>query len=253
MGDWSLCVATVREVSDFDDEDRGPWASGLFEATASTEPDHSDFLEGPEGVPLEEALAWARKTASCVMVEYAAPSGAPCFFSAGERECARVRGFPRWPPADLELRPRRHPDWLHLDRSADDEPIDWDVKVTVGQMCGRPVPELAERMAARLGDVEGLDWIDLAGGGFEPPGPVPPRGVCFASAPEPAAMFRFTVRAATVAAAQAAAEGACRAALTDTLAELSAPRAPSEFDWRVDAEAYPLGSRAAFNAAISEG
>ena len=102
-------------------------------------------------------------------------------------------------------------------------------------------------------DASASFYGEVLGWNATEPGPVPPRGVCFASAPEPAAMFRFTVRAATVAAAQAAAEGACRAALTDTLAELSAPRAPSEFDWRVDAEAYPLGSRAAFNAAISEG
>jgi hypothetical protein len=245
-------VATVREVCEFDDDERGPWATGLFEATASTEPEHRDYIEGPVGVPLDEALAWARETASCVVVEYAAPPGSPGLFSAGERECKRVRGLPPGPPDDLDLRPRRHPEWLHLDRSPEDEPIEWDVKVTVGQVWGPPVPELAERMAARLMDLDGLDWIGLAGGGVELPDPLPPGGIYFARSAKPAAMFRFTVRAATVAAAQAAAEDVCRPALRDTLAELSVPPAPAEFDWRVDAEAYPLGSRAAFNAAIRE-
>jgi hypothetical protein len=252
MGDRSLCVATVREVCDFDDDDRGPWATGLFEATASSEADPGDRVDGPEQVPVEEALSWARKTASCVMVEYAAPPGSPCVFSAGERECMRVRGFPSWPPDGLDLRPRRHPDWLHLDRSAGDEPIEWDVKVTIGQVWGPPVPELGERMAARLGDLDGLDWVGLAGGGIELPDPLPPDGVHLASRAKPAAMFRFTVHAATVASANSTAEGICRPVLTDTLAELSIPPAPAAFEWQVDAEAYPLDSRAAFNASIRE-
>jgi hypothetical protein len=250
MGDWSLGVASVHEV--LDDDDLGPWATGLFEATASTEPDYNDHVEGPVRVPLEEALAWARETASCVMVEYAAPPGSPGLFSAGERQCKRVRGLPEGPPADLDLRPRRHPDWLHLDRSADDEPIDWDVKVTIGQVWGEPVPELAERMVVRLGNLEGLDWIGLPGGGIVLPDPLPPGGIYVGSFTRPAAMFRFTVKAVLVDHAEAAAGANCRRALSDVLSDLSVPPPPDDLDWHVDAEAYPLGSRAAFNARLRE-
>jgi hypothetical protein len=65
-------------------------------------------------------------------------------------------------------------------------------------------------------------------------------------------MFRFTLRAATVPDAERAAEAVCKPALSDALADLSVPPAPAGHEWQVDAEAYPLGSSAAFNAAIRE-
>jgi hypothetical protein len=75
-------------------------------------------------VALEAAVQWARQRADKVVVRLA---GWDQEFSAG---AVPLDGLPPLPEG-MELRPRRSAGWEFLDRTPQDEEIDWDVDVGV--------------------------------------------------------------------------------------------------------------------------
>lgn len=147
----------------------GPVSPGVFSAHLER-PDGSRVADGPRAVPVNAALAWAREQADCTVVSYDAPLGRPRHFSAGGRQPSwAIAALPSWPPADLDLSRRRHPEWAHRGRRADSPAISWDVRVTVKQGWGEPIDTFAARFAEGLkavGDVEVIDWIAGPGGGY---------------------------------------------------------------------------------------
>lgn len=144
-------IALVTE----DTEDRGewggdPWALGVFSAVAWD----PDVPGGPQGVPLEEALAWARDQAAQVFVRYGSPEGEPYEFSAGTEPATDEDGvpLPAWPPAGLTLGERRDPSWWFLDRTADDPPIPWDTLLHVADEDGTTVAQVRTVVQASTAD-----------------------------------------------------------------------------------------------------
>jgi hypothetical protein len=116
---------TVFIGEDFGDEPHE--LSGRFTAhwEASEGPEHRD---GPEGVPVEEAIAWGRGEADVVLVRVGDEDQ---HYSAGARQPPPVEGdeddFPEWPDGKRVER-RRLPGMEHLDLVAD-EPIAWQVRL----------------------------------------------------------------------------------------------------------------------------
>jgi hypothetical protein len=117
--------------------------TGRFSAhwEASDGPEHRD---GPEGVPVEEAIAWGRARADVVLVRLADED---FHYSAGTRQPLPVEGddedFPVWLDGKRVAR-RRMPGMEHFDL-ASDEPIAWQVRFP-----RRVSARLAERDADRL-------------------------------------------------------------------------------------------------------
>lgn len=124
--------------------------TGRFSAhwEASEGPEHRD---GPEGVTVEEAIAWGRTQADVVLLRL----GDDDFhYSAGTRQPPPVEGddehFPVWPDGKRVAR-RRLPGMEHLDIVAD-EPIAWQVRFP-----RRVSARQAERDAERLLDAVAHD------------------------------------------------------------------------------------------------
>lgn len=83
-------------MEDWDDDGR---PSGRFAAHWESD-DGEDHREGPEGVPVDEALAWAREQASAVSVR----TGEDDEYSAGAEDLPDVPR--RWPEGGLTFAPR---------------------------------------------------------------------------------------------------------------------------------------------------
>jgi hypothetical protein len=78
MSDRGAGQAFVTETFDLEDNGR---MSGLFAAHWESEDDSSGrWIEGPEDVPLEVALAWARGRSDAILVQV---GGGQAFYSAG--------------------------------------------------------------------------------------------------------------------------------------------------------------------------
>jgi hypothetical protein len=155
--------AHLAEVLDADEHGH-LWATGRFLANV---PSHEDgvVIHPPEALTLRDAVVWAREHAKRVLVRV--HDCEECsFYSAGR---VALDGVPALPQT-LELSRRRAPGWEFPDRSAGEEPIDWDVKVIAGQGRGAPVadyPRLFAQYLQRDPTIRCVEWIAHAGGGGE--------------------------------------------------------------------------------------
>lgn len=138
-----------------EDEDEG-FLEGTFSGFHDLDP---RLGEECFGLPLPEALAWARERADQVCVEL----GDHRRFSAGAKP---LPDFPAWPPDDLPEPVRRRPpgqEWR--DRTEADAPIDWTVTAWIARADGRLgeddelIRALAERAGAVRWDRKGLDGV----------------------------------------------------------------------------------------------
>jgi hypothetical protein len=238
----------------------GPVSPGLFSAHVER-PDGSRLADGPRAAPIDTALAWAREQADCIIVSYDAPLGRPRHFSAGARQPPwAIAALPPWPPADLDLSGRRHPEWAHRGRGADSPAISWDVRVTVKQGWGEPIETFAARVAEGLqgGDgIELVDWIAGPGGGYTDadfPESGGPDIFSFVDGPGNVAVY-LLLRASARTEHHAIDDviATCEACVTQTLSDLNIAQREDMFGWTVNADAFPTGSAAAAsNARIRE-
>jgi hypothetical protein len=238
----------------------GPLSLGVFSARLEGDDAADGVVSGPRGVSVDEALVWARARAECVIVSWDAPSGTARHFCAAARQPAWAGvALPVWPPDNLDLCERRHPEYLQRGRTRGDAPISWDVRVSVNQGWGEPVPAFAGAFADRLRRIDGvelLDWVQGPGGGMTD-ADMPPVGHIFSvsggGAGNIAVKAKVRLQAATVHEAVERAEAAAASCVSDTLSELGVEPRPDPFGWGVSAEAYPAGSVAArSNTAIRE-
>jgi hypothetical protein len=134
-------------VSEDIDADNAYLLTGRFSAhwEAWEGPEHRD---GPEGVPVEEALAWGRGHAELVLVLL---GDADDHYSAGTQQPPPVEGddadFPVWPEGKRVGR-RRQPGMEHLDLVSE-EPIAWAVRFP-RRMSARQAERDAERLRAAV-------------------------------------------------------------------------------------------------------
>lgn len=129
-------------------------ALAVFHVYVDTDELSEGYEEGPGALPIDAALAWARERASTVIVR-CCESIENTFYSAGELPARR--GKP-WPEDGLELQPRRLPGWEHLDRTAADDPIAWDVIVR-GDVFPQPIA-FARSLRRALGESLGADLLE---------------------------------------------------------------------------------------------
>jgi hypothetical protein len=80
----------------------------------------NEHRDGPQGVPVEEAIAWGRAQSDTVLVRRGVED---IFYSAGTGQTS----LPVWPEGTRVER-RRWPGMEHLDLVAD-EPIPWEVRL----------------------------------------------------------------------------------------------------------------------------
>lgn len=141
--DCADCLAWVHEDGEW--TERGFCALGTFSAhIAGVDADAPPSIWT---VPVDEAIAWARKRARRVIVRYVAPPGEPSVFTAGAQDARtnlEVDGpmveLPRWPPPDLQLTPGRNPGWEFMERTDGEEPIQWEVVLLSTRTEMRSIP-----------------------------------------------------------------------------------------------------------------
>jgi hypothetical protein len=83
----------------------------------------AEHEEGPRSVSLEEALAWARARADVVLVR----PGDDGYYSAGARRADEV---PVWTPPAHPFTRRRVAQLAYMDRTEDDESIEWECEMS---------------------------------------------------------------------------------------------------------------------------
>jgi hypothetical protein len=239
--DRSTAVAWVCEESgDSSAGEDGCQALALFRAHVDSDELPEGFEQGPERAPAEEAIAWARAHAAKVIVR-CCESWENTFYSAGEKQAGPL---PAWPEGGLDLEPRRLPGWEHLDRTEDDDPIQWEV-IAGGDVFPQPA-EFGPAFENALGCERSVAVVRTVVS--EPH----VQGRAFVLAGDTIrAHLRLTAR--TVEEATALATAACsRAAVTalnGTSSDLADHLRP---EWRADA--YPTGSKAArVNARLDQG
>lgn len=81
--------------------------------------------DGPQGVPVDEAIAWGREHADVVLVMSGDDDR---WYSAGRE---RPPDVPPWPEGRA-FEPRRDPRHAYLDRTPEDPPIAWRVDTDEG-------------------------------------------------------------------------------------------------------------------------
>jgi hypothetical protein len=136
---------TVWISEDFDRSEQY-LLSGRF--SARWEATHGrDFLDGPEGVSADEAIAWGREHADLVLIR---PADSDVYYSAGRRNS---REYPTWPDGK-QVRRRRWKGMEHLDIAAD-EPIAWQVRLPRRVSVRHPEDDL-ERLRELLGADEAV-------------------------------------------------------------------------------------------------
>lgn len=194
-----------------------------------------EFEDGPRDVDIHEALAWCRQRAAKVVVQWFGPQGIT-HASAGE---VAVAGAPSW--ESHAPVPRRIPGWEHLDRTADDGPISWEV-ITWASVAPADA-RLAEALTASLRASHGEDLVAVK---VTPQaGPEPKGDGWIGWVADLNVGVHLRVSAPTHDDACRRAVAACTAA-TAGLAE--------RFDvvnWEDNTAAYPSGSAAARNADLN--
>lgn len=122
--DW---IAFVSE--EVGEDEAGPTATALFSVLLERQSDEGASVEiAGDAMSLDDALVWARKRASRVLVRRGGFGDQA--YTAGDVAVEEGR-----PLADaLPVEPRRLPGWEFVDRTTADAPISWDVVVEVFQM-----------------------------------------------------------------------------------------------------------------------
>jgi hypothetical protein len=218
-------------------------ALGVF--SAQIESDETGLEPGPERASAEDAIAWGRARAATVIVR-CCESWENTFYSAGEKAARGQNGdiLPVWPKGGLGLQPRRLPGWEHLDRTLDDEPIEWDVVLGTDVLPQPTRFAAAFEPALRREDSLRVVAIDVR------PAPVAQGGYIVLASDTVRVHVRITAR--TEAEATELAGDAGRRAIDAALAESAAdPSRHRVGEWQGDA--YPTGSiAAAYNAGLHE-
>lgn len=215
-------------------------ALATFHVYVDTDELSEGYEEGPDEVPIEPALAWARSRASTVIVR-CCESIENTFYSAGEIPARR--GKP-WPEAGLSLMPRRLPGWEHLDRTTADAPIQWDVIVR-GDVVPQPVGFGRAFRRALIGSGRADLLETRITGPFQRR-----RGEQFYNVHGETVRAALRVTARTHAEASELASWACAVSAERALFETSQERDHDVSAWGADA--YPTGSWAAKSKARVE-
>lgn len=148
---------TVFIGEDFDDEDPWVWP-GRFSAHWEAD-DGSEFVQGPKGVSLDEAIAWGRSRGDVVLVR---PGDSDVYYSAGtSHPTDDSDDLPVWPERATVQR-RRHPGMEHLDISAD-QPLRWMVRLP-RQLPAEGFREHARRVADALAAYDAVSEVRIEGG-----------------------------------------------------------------------------------------
>lgn len=149
---------TVFIAEDFDDEDRWMWPARF--SVHWEQQDGSGFVDGPEGVSLEEALAWGRQRSDVVLLRL---GDSDTYYSAGARRLGAPgdEDIAPW-PQDATVRRRRHPGMEHLDISAD-EPIPWTVRLP-RQLPAEGFEQHARRLADALAADDAVSQVSVESG-----------------------------------------------------------------------------------------
>ena len=138
----------------------GTWLTGRFTGALNG---HEGGRDDFRGLPLDEALAWARARADRIVIRHGDEPGVQ--YEAGT---VQAPGLPRWPPPDLPaLVRRRAPEDRWRDRTADDPPIAWAVELELRppDTEGVPLSALAARRPAWCATVAGL--AERVGGAWD--------------------------------------------------------------------------------------
>ena len=140
MGDGIVFIA---EDSDPDDMFM---LSGRFSAHWESD-DGKHFREGPEQVSAEEAIAWGRTQTDVVQIRVGEED---FYYSAGVRQPENEE-LPEWPQGGILLARRRAPSMAYLDRTADDPPITWEVRISADLPAERlQRPRFVERLSGAV-------------------------------------------------------------------------------------------------------
>ena len=146
-------IAYIGEDSDPEDFGR---AAAVFDA--HVEKAAGGFVQGPEEVSLDEALAWARARAPRVLVILdGGPAEAPeqTLFSAGT-ELIEEDGIQPWPQGGIEVRPR--PVGTRADGA--DQTRDWPISIEF--TVSKASPEISERarhVLAQASELKNQIWL----------------------------------------------------------------------------------------------
>jgi hypothetical protein len=136
-----------------EDVDRGDpsFLTGRFSAHWQTgDRTPHDFMDGPRGVPAEQAIAWGRDRADVVRIRVGEDG---FYYSAGRRQPS-AEELPKWPKVGMRLGRRRRPSVAYLDRKENDPPLLWEVRVEGVLPPGVDLQSFAERFRAGLEDDE---------------------------------------------------------------------------------------------------
>jgi hypothetical protein len=89
----------IAEDVDFDDKGCGLVLTARFSAHWESLPDGEQWEQGPEGVPVEDAIEWGRAQADRVIIRVGVGNEQ---YSAG-RSHSRDRNLPQWPASGVSL------------------------------------------------------------------------------------------------------------------------------------------------------
>jgi hypothetical protein len=148
-------IVYLSEDQDFDSDDvrlthwKGTF-SGSWQGAVST------TLHTPGGLNADQAIQWGLARSSRVIIR----SRDDGHYSAGVENPANL---PVWPD-DMELAPRadRVEGMEWLDRTDDDEPISWDVSVSVNMPPLTETDEFLEQYGLALREDPGVTFVSLA-------------------------------------------------------------------------------------------
>ncbi|MFN2617067.1 MAG: hypothetical protein ABR581_08080 [Thermoleophilaceae bacterium] len=242
--DKRRAIAWVCEDSGDPTLDEDPLLTlGLFTAHVETDQLSEGIDQGPARVPVEEAIAWARDRAARVIVRVK-DSWENSFYSAGELPVLdEERPMKSWPEQGLDLEPRRSPGWEHVDRTAADDPIEWDVIVSWD--CVARLPRRFRKTLERhLEDETAVRDVILRLKRRRAR-----RGRLFVLGLHPRLLARLRVTSRTLPEARQLGKDACERAIGAALRSLSGEQPADLQSW--NAEAFPTGSEAArINARI---
>src|SRR3954453_18941335 len=146
-------IAYVGEDSDSEDFGRAAATFGAHVETAA-----GGFVEGPEEISLEDALAWARARAPRVLVILdGGPAGAveQTLFSAGT-ELIEDEGVHPWPQAGIEV--RRRPVGTRADGA--DQTRDWPISIQFTVSKASPqISQRARTVLAQASELRNQMWL----------------------------------------------------------------------------------------------
>ena len=191
-----------------------------------------------------------------IIVRYQSPEGEPHEFSAGTRDPDWGKDAPpRWPPANLDLSPRRSGEsgtsTAPTPTSRSRGTRSWSSSRAGAIRCRRS--RRGSRAVAALRESGRRRRVPLPGGGFTKKDIEGPGFTAYAPLGNETVRVKLRASAATVDQVQQLVEGEARRATTAVLGELGIEERDDSFGWPVNAVAYPTGSSmAAMNLHIRD-